>query len=188
MSKLAFFYINKPLTIFLQIFVWTSKTLLLKILGTYGTIYCVIINSIFLEFQTKTRLFIRMNPRKKDIKKFLGLFFTLIYGAIQDISLGYKVFLELRGVGFKVYRVERRICLEVGFSHKVFVPLLSFLHFCVLNKKKTKFLIQGFHRHLVCDYAHQIQNYKFPDVYTLKGIHYKLKWMKKKPGKQAQQK
>ena len=129
-----------------------------------------------------------MDPKKKDVKKFLGLFFTLFFSALQDVSLSYKFFLEMRGIGFKIYRYQRVLCLEVGFSHKLFISIPNNLYIKIVNKKNTKFLIQGFNRHLVHEFANYLRLCRFPNEYTLKGIHYKNQWLVKKAGKQAQQK
>jgi large subunit ribosomal protein L6 len=174
MSKLAIFYINKPSSVLLEIFRWTSSCLLIKFLGAYGSIYYIFLNSIYLDFPNSTKFFIRMDPKKKDVKKFLGLFFTLFFSALQDVSLSYKF--------------QRVLCLEVGFSHKLFISIPNNLYIKIVNKKNTKFLIQGFNRHLVHEFANYLRLCRFPNEYTLKGIHYKNQWLVKKAGKQAQQK
>jgi len=116
MSKLAFFYLNKPSTVTITCFNWASNLLLLQILGAYGSIYYSFFNYLFFDFKNTTQFFILMDPQKKDIKKFLGLLFTLCFSALQDVSLSYKYFLEMRGIGFKVYKNLTLVILDIGFS------------------------------------------------------------------------
>ena len=188
MSKLAFFYINKPSTVFFKSFQWTSNLLLLKFLGAYGTIYYSFLNYIYFDFKNVTQFFILMNPQKKDIKKFLGLLFTLCLAALQDVSLSYKYFLEMRGIGFKVYKKLNILILDVGFSHQIKLIIPQNLLVKILNKKNTKFLLHGFNRKKVHEFANIIKLCRLPNEYTLKGIHYKNEFLVKKTGKQAQQK
>ncbi len=188
MSKLAFFYINKPSTVTFQSFQWTSNILLVKFVGAYGSIYYSFFKHIFFDFKNTTQFFILLNPRKKEIKKFLGLIFTLCFSALQDVSLSYKYFLEMRGIGFKIYKKEKLLILDVGYSHQIFLMIPEILLVKILNKKNTKFAIQGFCRQKVHEFANLIKLSRLPNEYTLKGIHYKNEFLIKKSGKQAQQK
>jgi large subunit ribosomal protein L6 len=188
MSKLALFYINKPSTVFFEYFKWTQTTIILRFRGAYGSIYYNFFNYIFFDYKNATQFYILLNPAKKELKKFLGLLYTLCFSALQDISLSYKYFLEMKGIGFKVYIKKKTLILDIGYSHQIFLTIPSFLFIKILNKKNTKFLIHGFYRQKVREFANIIKLTKFPNEYTLKGIHYKNEIIIKKEGKQAQQK
>lgn len=188
MSKLAFYYINKPASISIQTFFFNAALLVFSFKGIYGSILFILKTSIFLEAITVDRFFVRQKPEKNYTKKFLGLFFSLISATMQDLSLSYKCFLEMYGIGFRVYRNENTLFFEIGFSHNFDIIIPKNLFICILNKKQTKLLIQGFHRQYVCEFANLLQQVRYPNEYTLKGIHYKNKIYKKKLGKQAQQK
>lgn len=188
MSKLALFYINKPSSVFFNCFKWTTKSCILQFQGAYGSIYYNFFNYLFFDFKNKTQFYILLNPQKKEIKKFLGLLYTLCFSALQDVSLSYKFFLEMRGIGFKVYTKKNLLLLDVGYSHQILLEIPHYLFVKVLNKKNTKFLIHGFFRQKVREFANIIKLTKFPNEYTLKGIHYKNEVFIKKQGKQAQQK
>lgn len=157
-------------------------------MGAYGSIYYSFFKDIFFDFRNVSQFFILINPQKKAIKKFLGLLYTLCFSALQDVSLSYKYFLEMRGIGFKIFKKQNNILLDVGFSHQIILPIPSFLIIKILNKKNTKFLIHGFCRQKVHEFANLIKLSRLPNEYTLKGIHYKNEFLIKKTGKQAQQK
>jgi large subunit ribosomal protein L6 len=188
MSKLAFFYINKPSTVFFQCFKWTSGSCIVKFLGAYGAIYYSFFQNLYFEFRNALQFFVLINPRKKEVKKFLGLIFTLCFSALQDVSLSYKYYLEMRGIGFKIYKKKNVLILDVGFSHQIFLPIPKVIRARILNKKNTKFVLHSFCRQKVHEFANIIKLCRLPNVYTLKGIHYKNQYLIKKTGKQAQQK
>lgn len=188
MSKLSFFYINKPSSVLFQCFLWTSRLFIVKFLGAYGSLYYSFLKTVFFDFKNVTQFFVLLNPRKKELKKFLGLFYTLCFSALQDVSLSYKFFLELRGIGFKIIKKKNTIILDIGFSHQIILLIPIYLRIKILNKKGTKFLLHSFCRQKVHEFANIIKLTKIPNVYTLKGIHYKNEILIKKSGKQAQQK
>jgi large subunit ribosomal protein L6 len=188
MSKLAIFYLNKPASISFKCFSWTSKFFLIKLQGVYGSIYYSFFSTIFFDFITTTKFYVILNPQKRELQKFLGLFFTLCFSAMQDISLSYKFFLELRGIGFKVFKKKKFLIFDLGYSHQVFLEIPSHILVKILNKKKTKFLILSLNRQKIHEFANIIKLKKIPNEYTLKGIHYKNEILVKKSGKQAQQK
>jgi large subunit ribosomal protein L6 len=188
MSKLAFFYINQPSTVLFQCFKWTSTMCLVKFLGAYGSIYYSFFQQLFFDFRNALQFFVLINPRKKEIKKFLGLIFTLCFSALQDVSLSYRYFLEMKGIGFKIYKKKNKLILDVGYSHQIFLFIPSVIRVKVLNKKNTKFVLHSFCRQQVHEFANIIKLCHLPNVYTLKGIHYKNEFLVKKSGKQAQQK
>jgi ribosomal protein L6P/L9E len=187
MSKLAKYYIYKPLNIIFQTYTWNFLFLIMGTHGAYGSIFYIFPKDFQLIAVTVTNFFLKKNPQK-NLKNFLGLFYILFLCALRDVSLSYKFILEMRGIGFKVFLKAANAILEVGFSHQLIFNIPDFVYLQILDKKNTKFLIKGLHRHLVHQVANNFKMSRIPNEYTLKGVHYKNQWLKKKPGKQAQQK
>ncbi len=189
MSKLIYFYLNRPNSVTVNLFKCTSTGVLVKFFGTYGILYYLFFKKIYLEyFQDITKFYIIVCTKKKRLKKFLGLIFTLFASALLDVSLSYRFFLRLRGVGFKVFRKKTLLILEVGFSHLVQIKIPGNIYVKIKNRKNTRFLIQGFNRHFIKEFADYIKNLRYPNEYTLKGVHYRNEVLIKKIGKQLQQK
>jgi large subunit ribosomal protein L6 len=189
MSKLIFFQIYKPIGVSIDFFRWATNGVVVRILGAYGILYYIFLNNFFLDFKNATKFYLLLQPKKRGMKKFLGLIFTLFLSAIRDVSLSYRVVLRVRGVGFKIFRKLDYLCLEVGYSHLLNLLIPQNIFIKILNRKNTRFLLQSLSRQYIREYSEYIKSLKKPNEYTLKGIHYKNEILFKKPGKQqAQQK
>lgn len=111
-----------------------------------------------------------------------GLWRSLLANAVQGVSEGFKIQLELVGVGYRVQKSGEGIELEVGFSHKV--PFVA-TDGVTLEVEKGVITVKGYDKQAVGQVAANIRRVRKPEPYKGKGIRYVGEVVKLKPGKAA---
>lgn len=119
----------------------------------------------------------------KTFKAMHGLYRTLISNMITGVVKHYEKKLEIVGVGFKAELKNKRLNLQLGFSHPiVFVPPPSINITC---ESATNLTISGPDKELVGLVAAKIRKLKPPEPYKGKGIKYIDEVIRRKAGKTA---
>jgi len=119
----------------------------------------------------------------KLFKSMHGLYRTLINNMIIGVTKHYEKKLEIVGVGFKAEMKNKRLNLQLGFSHPViFVPPPSINITC---ESPTNMTISGPDKELVGLVAAKIRKLKPPEPYKGKGIKYFDEVIRRKAGKTA---
>ena len=119
----------------------------------------------------------------KLFKSMHGLYRTLISNMITGVTKHYEKKLEIVGVGFKAEMKNKRLNLQLGFSHPVvFVPPPSINITC---ESPTNMTISGPDKELVGLVAAKIRKLKPPEPYKGKGIKYFDEIIRRKAGKTA---
>jgi ribosomal protein L6P/L9E len=118
---------------------------------------------------------------KKLHYSFVGFLNATLLGLIR----GFYFEFIIRGIGFK-YRYfkknnEYSLLFKLGYGHKIFFKLNDLVFF--KNNKRFDFLISGFDKGLVRNFAESIRNIKETDSYKGKGIKYYRVPLKLKVGK-----
>jgi large subunit ribosomal protein L6 len=113
---------------------------------------------------------------------------SLIKNALLGVTLGYRKYLKLVGVGFKgsieTNKNEvKQLILRVGYSHPIIISLPSFIE--VECPKPTIIIIKGSNLQKITNFAAQIRDYKRPEPYKGKGILYRNETITLKEGKKA---
>lgn len=119
----------------------------------------------------------------KTFKAMHGLYRTLISNMINGVVKHYEKKLEIVGVGFKAEMKNKRLSLQLGFSHPiVFVPPPTVNITC---ESPTNMTISGADKELVGLVAAKIRKLKPPEPYKGKGIKYIDEVIRRKAGKTA---
>ncbi len=118
-----------------------------------------------------------VNPEKDA---FWGTTRAIIHNMVLGVVTPWKKELELQGVGYTVKMDGNTVCLSVGFSHEVKVPVPQGVT-CVVNK--TDITLESIDRQLVGNFAAKIKKVAPPEPYLGKGIRYKGEVVRRKAGK-----
>lgn len=119
----------------------------------------------------------------KLFKSMHGLYRTLISNMITGVTKHYEKKLEIVGVGFKAEMKNKRLNLQLGFSHPIiFVPPPTINITC---ESPTNMTISGPDKELVGLVAAKIRKLKPPEPYKGKGIKYFDEIIRRKAGKTA---
>ena len=100
---------------------------------------------------------------------------------VQGVSEGFKIELEINGVGYRAALQGNDLVLQLGFSHEV--------RFCVpagikiTCEKPTSISVFGADRQQVGEVAAHIRGFKVPEPYKGKGIKYLKETVFRKEGK-----
>ena len=111
-----------------------------------------------------------------------------VYGTtraiLHNMALGvvtpWKKELELQGVGYTVRMDGNAVCLSVGFSHEVKVPVPQGVT-CTVNK--TDITLESIDKQLVGNFAAKLRKVAPPEPYLGKGVRYKGEVVRRKAGK-----
>ncbi len=104
-----------------------------------------------------------------------------INNMVKGVSEGFKVVLEIEGVGFKAAVQGKELVLNIGFSHEVrFTPPEGVT---IKAEKPTVLAITGSDKQKVGQVAAEIRGMKKPEPYKGKGIKYAGERIRRKEGK-----
>src|ERR1700743_1748931 len=93
-----------------------------------------------------------------------------INNMVKGVTDGFKIVLEIEGVGFRAALAGKDLVLQLGFSHEVKFPLPEGITAKV--DKQTVVTITGSDRQKVGQVAAEIRGLKPPEPYKGKGIKY----------------
>lgn len=118
----------------------------------------------------------------KSTKARHGLIRSLIAGAIEGVSQGYSLKLEVVGVGFRAQVSGKTLTLKLGYSHDSVYQLPEGVDAAVDQNTIT---ISGIDKQLVGQVAAEVRKLRPPEPYKGKGIKYSDEYIIRKAGKAA---
>ena len=126
---------------------------------------------------------ILIKPKKidQDTKRLWGMNRSLINNAIIGTSKGYEKTLELFGVGYRATLKDKKLNLQLGYSHAINFDIPEEIKIKV--EKQTMLKISGFDKQLVGSIASKIKSLRPPEPYKGKGIREKGQYVLRKEGK-----
>jgi len=110
-----------------------------------------------------------------------GLTRALLANMVRGVVEGYRVELEIVGVGYRAVKQGTSLSLQVGYSHPVDVAPPAGIQFDV--PQANRIVVSGIDKELVGQVAARIRAIREPDPYKGKGIRYVGERIKLKPGK-----
>jgi|YelNatPaOPRAMG01_1025707.scaffolds.fasta_scaffold11140_5 large subunit ribosomal protein L6 len=112
-----------------------------------------------------------------------GTMASLIMNAMKGVSEGFSKTLIIEGVGYRAALEGNRLVLNLGFSHPVNYEIPSDIKIEV--EKNTIIRVFGVDKEKVGKVASDIRNFKKPEPYKGKGIHYDNEVIRRKVGKKV---
>ncbi|MDZ7344050.1 MAG: 50S ribosomal protein L6 [candidate division KSB1 bacterium] len=120
---------------------------------------------------------------EKFFKALHGLYRKMVDNMIVGVTRGFEKKLEIVGIGYKAEIRNKRLVLQLGYSHPiVFVPPADITIAC---ENPTSITVSGIDRELVGQVAAKIRAFKLPEPYKGKGIKYVDEVIRRKAGKTA---
>lgn len=127
-----------------------------------------------------------ITPKVEDLDKntsaFWGLHRALLSNTLNGVAVGFEKKLELVGVGFKALIQDKKLILNVGFSHPVEIEIPDNIE---VKIEKNIISISGINKELVGQIAADIRAVKKPEPYKGKGIKYIDEVVRRKAGKKS---
>ena len=110
-----------------------------------------------------------------------GLSRSLINNMVVGVTEGYKISMEIYGVGYRVLQKGSNLEFSLGYSHPVLIEAPEGITFA--TDGQTKFSIEGIDKQKVGQIAANVRRLRKDDPYKGKGIRYAGEQIRRKVGK-----
>lgn len=110
-----------------------------------------------------------------------GLTRALLANMVKGVTEGFRVELEIHGVGYRAAKAGNGLTLQLGFSHPVEIAPVDGVAFEVPAPNRV--VVTGIDKELVGQVAARIRALREPDPYKGKGVRYAGERIKLKAGK-----
>ncbi len=127
------------------------------------------------------KIWIKPRGDSKRARTMWGMQRTLVNNMVVGVSEGYKVGLQINGVGYRAQIQGKDLVLALGYSHEVRYAVPDGIE--VKCETPTTILVTGSDRQRVGQAAAEIRNFRKPEPYKGKGIKYVDEYIYRKEGK-----
>lgn len=183
MSRIGKLPINIPAGVEIKV----SDNNIVTVKGPKGTLQQKIETSaIKVELNGDVANVTRATDQKRH-KAMHGLYRQLINNMVEGVSNGFKLEMELYGVGYKAENKGQLLQLALGYSHPVMFYLPDEVNVTTETKKGEAPLItlESHDKQLLGQVAAKIRSFRKPEPYKGKGIRFKGEIIRRKAGKTA---
>ena len=127
---------------------------------------------------------------QKRHKALHGLYRALVNNMVVGVSTGFKINLEIIGVGYKASIANNILELNLGYSHNIFLAIPSEITATTITEKgqNPKVILEGADKQLIGDVAAKIRSLRKVEPYKGKGIRFVGEVVRRKAGKSASKK
>lgn len=127
---------------------------------------------------------------QKRHKAMHGLYRSLINNMVTGVSEGYKLVLELVGVGYRAVVTDQLLEMQLGFSHPVVFLLPNEIKVSAESEKgkAPRVILESNDKQLIGQIAARIRSVRKPEPYKGKGIRFQGEVIRRKEGKSASKK
>ncbi len=133
------------------------------------------------------QLHVQRPTDQKRHRSLHGLYRALLNNMVVGVSEGYKVTLEIVGVGYKATVNGQLIDLALGFSHNLFLELPKEIKASATAEKgkNPTLTLESHDKELLGMVCAKIRSYRKPEPYKGKGIKFEGEVLRRKAGKSA---
>jgi large subunit ribosomal protein L6 len=97
--------------------------------------------------------------------------------AFKSVTTGWFIELNLNGIGYKSFKLDDKIALDLGYSNLILYKPNNILK---VKNLKNKLVLFSLDHEYVNNIAAHLQKYSYPDPYKGKGIVFKNQYIKLK--------
>jgi len=134
-----------------------------------------------------TEVTLERPTEQKRHKAAHGLFRSLIANMVTGVSEGYKIVLELHGVGYRASAQGSQLELALGYSHPIIFLLPKEVKVTAEMQKgqPPMVILESHDKQLIGQVAAKIRATRKPEPYKGKGIRFQGEQIRRKAGKAA---
>ena len=124
-----------------------------------------------------------VTPRNagKRARSMWGTSRSVIDNMITGVSEGFKIVLEIQGVGYRAAVDGDTLTLQLGYSHDIVYQVPEGI--TIACERPTLIAVSGADRQRVGQVASEIRGFRKPEPYKGKGVRYASEWVRRKEGK-----
>ena len=154
--------------------------------GPKGELTQTLTGNIELE-QADSELLVKRLDEEKDTKAKHGLYRSLINNMVEGVSKGFKLDLELVGVGYRASSAGQQLDLSLGYSHSIVFMLPDEIKVSTTSErgKNPTISLESHDKQLIGAVAAKIRSFRKPEPYKGKGIKFIGEQIRRKAGKSA---
>jgi len=152
----------------------------IKVSGERGTLEINIHPDIQVKIE-EDKIYISRPSDGRFHRSLHGLSRALINNMVKGVSSGFEKILEIQGVGYRAVLEDRKMVIQIGYSHPISIEPPKGIEFEVEKQKIIK--IKGIDKQLVGETAAKIRLLRKPEPYKGKGIRYIDEVVRRKVGK-----
>ncbi len=131
--------------------------------------------------QEDGRLTVTPRSQTKRARALWGTTRSLLQNVVTGVSEGFKIDLEITGVGYRAAVDGRELVLQLGYSHEIRHAIPDRIE--IACERPTRISVSGIDRQQVGQVAAEIRAYRKPEPYKGKGIRYANEVIVRKEGK-----
>ncbi|NET32801.1 MAG: 50S ribosomal protein L6 [Cyanothece sp. SIO1E1] len=175
-----------PITVPAGVTIDVSKGNLVTVKGPKGELAQQVDPDLALEIEDGT-LTVKRPTESKRHRSMHGLYRSLISNMVTGVSEGYKIQLEVIGVGYRVANTGQLLELTLGFSHPIYfvVPDEVKVEGKMEKGKNPMIILESHDKQLIGQVAAKIRSFRKPEPYKGKGIRFLGEEIRRKAGKTA---
>ena len=151
-----------------------------EVKGPKGTLSLELPEPITASIEDNQILVSRPDDHRKH-RALHGLSRSLVNNLVVGVTEGYKINMEIFGVGYRVQQKGKDLEFSLGYSHPILIEAPEGITFSVDGN--TKFAIEGSDKQQVGQIAANIRRLRKDDPYKGKGIRYAGEQIRRKVGK-----
>ena len=106
---------------------------------------------------------------------------SMVNNMVTGVSEGFRIDLEINGVGYRASTDGKELTLQLGYSHDIHYPIPEGIG--IACERPTRIAVSGADRQRVGQVAAEIRAYRKPEPYKGKGIKYAGERIRRKEGK-----
>lgn len=182
MSRIGKLPINIPKGVEIKI----EENNLISVKGKLGELKQQVHPDLTLEIEDD-HLLVKRPSESKEHRSMHGLYRSLLNNMVIGVSEGYKIVMELIGVGYKATVQGQILEMSLGFSHDIMFELPPEIKAEVVQEKRSNpvLTITSYDKQLIGQVAAKIRSFRLPEPYKGKGIKFQGEVIRRKQGKQA---
>lgn len=158
---------------------------MVRVQGPKGTLSQPVDPNLEIRVEDGHVLVVRKNDARETRGQH-GLARTLIQNMVTGVTTGYKVSLDIIGVGYRATQQGQGLLLALGFSHPVEISPISGIEFEVEvdpRAKVNRIHVKGIDKQQVGQVAANLRGLRPPEPYKGKGVRYVNEVIQRKMGK-----
>ena len=159
-----------------------------KVKGPKGELSRSFHSDVKVEKEGETLKVLPSRGSSRRFAQYQGLTRALLRNMIQGVSQGYKLSLDLYGVGYRAVLSGSELTLNLGLSHQVVHPLHPNVKARVEiidegGTKRPRLHLESHDKEALGQTAAKIRSYRPPEPYKGKGVRYTGERIREKAGK-----
>jgi large subunit ribosomal protein L6 len=175
---------KKPIELPKGVEVSVSSSNEVTVKGPKGTLKQAVDSDITVALEDSQLVVSRPTEQKRH-KAMHGLYRSLLGNMVNGVSEGYKVQLELVGVGYKAAMVGANLEMSLGYSHNIIMTLPQEIKVSTLTEKGKNPIVtlEGIDKQLIGQVAAKIRSLRQVEPYKGKGVRFVGEVVRRKAGK-----